>query len=125
MKYAIDIPNFEPFHDPNAIKDLAFEADYSGWDGFCPRWITKNGAVHPSPHQLIQIIDYVKSQQTSPKDIDVTVGGSTFNNLKSQQSLIGSYKKAGPTRWFERLDKSPTIKHALNIVKNGPPFSLI
>lgn len=34
MKYGIDIPNFEPFHDPNVIKQLAIEAEYYGWDGF-------------------------------------------------------------------------------------------
>ena len=34
MKYGIDIPNFEPFHDPNVIKQLAIEAENHEWDGF-------------------------------------------------------------------------------------------
>lgn len=34
MKYGLDIPNFEPYHDPNVVKQLAIEAENYQWDGF-------------------------------------------------------------------------------------------
>ncbi|MQG39115.1 MAG: LLM class flavin-dependent oxidoreductase [SAR202 cluster bacterium] len=34
MKFGIDIPNFEPFHNLEVIKQLAIEAEHYEWDGF-------------------------------------------------------------------------------------------
>jgi alkanesulfonate monooxygenase SsuD/methylene tetrahydromethanopterin reductase-like flavin-dependent oxidoreductase (luciferase family) len=34
MRYAISIPNFGAFGDPNTIADLAVTAEKAGWDGF-------------------------------------------------------------------------------------------
>jgi alkanesulfonate monooxygenase SsuD/methylene tetrahydromethanopterin reductase-like flavin-dependent oxidoreductase (luciferase family) len=34
MRYAVYVPNFGPFGEPRLLRDLAIEAESSGWDGF-------------------------------------------------------------------------------------------
>ena len=34
MKYAINIPNFGRYYNPNDIANIAIEAEKAGWDGF-------------------------------------------------------------------------------------------
>src|SRR5689334_12104356 len=34
MQFAIDIPHFGPFSDPNLVAELAHEAEEAGWNGF-------------------------------------------------------------------------------------------
>jgi alkanesulfonate monooxygenase SsuD/methylene tetrahydromethanopterin reductase-like flavin-dependent oxidoreductase (luciferase family) len=34
MRYGIDVPNLDEFHDPRAVADLARRAEDAGWDGF-------------------------------------------------------------------------------------------
>lgn len=34
MRFAIDLPNFDPFGDPALLADLAVAAEEGGWDGF-------------------------------------------------------------------------------------------
>src|SRR5215472_13141104 len=34
MQFAIDLPPFGPFSDPNLLADLAREAEDAGWNGF-------------------------------------------------------------------------------------------
>lgn len=34
MKFAFNVPNFGPYHDPRLTAELAHEAEESGWDGF-------------------------------------------------------------------------------------------
>ncbi len=34
MKFAFNVPNFGPYHDPRLTAELAHEAEEAGWDGF-------------------------------------------------------------------------------------------
>ncbi len=34
MQFAIDLPPFGPFSDPNLVAELAQEAEEAGWNGF-------------------------------------------------------------------------------------------
>ncbi len=34
MQFALDIPHFGPFSDPQLVAELAYEAEGAGWDGF-------------------------------------------------------------------------------------------
>ena len=51
MQFAIDLPPFGPFSDPNLVADLAHEAEDAGWNGFF-LWDHINYKVEDSPDPL-------------------------------------------------------------------------
>ena len=51
MQFAIDLPPFGPFSDPNLVADLAREAEDAGWDGFF-LWDHINYKLDGSPDTL-------------------------------------------------------------------------
>lgn len=55
MQYAIDLPPFGPFSDPNRVVDLAEIAEEAGWHGFF-LWDHINYKLKGSP-DLVQIAD--------------------------------------------------------------------
>ena len=48
MQFAIDLPPFGPFSDPNLVADLAREAEDAGWHGFF-LWDHINFKLEDSP----------------------------------------------------------------------------
>ena len=36
MRFALNVPNFGAFSDPNTLMELAAEAERAGWDGVLP-----------------------------------------------------------------------------------------
>jgi alkanesulfonate monooxygenase SsuD/methylene tetrahydromethanopterin reductase-like flavin-dependent oxidoreductase (luciferase family) len=46
MRYGIDVPNLDEFHDPRAVADLARRAEDAGWDGFFVWDHVNREAVH-------------------------------------------------------------------------------
>src|SRR5215472_18904209 len=51
MQFAIDLPPFGPFSDPNLVADLAQEAEEAGWNGFF-LWDHINYKLDDSPEPL-------------------------------------------------------------------------
>ena len=51
MQFAIDLPPFGPFSDPNLVADLAQEAEEAGWNGFF-LWDHINFKLAGSPEPL-------------------------------------------------------------------------
>jgi alkanesulfonate monooxygenase SsuD/methylene tetrahydromethanopterin reductase-like flavin-dependent oxidoreductase (luciferase family) len=51
MQFAIDLPPFGPFGDPNLVAELAREAEEAGWHGFF-LWDHINYKLEDSPETL-------------------------------------------------------------------------
>ncbi len=50
MRYAVNLPAFGDFADPNALSELAYEAEQVGWDGF---FIWDHMVFDPSWHPML------------------------------------------------------------------------
>ena len=104
MKHAINIINFGDCGDARVLADLAWEAENAGWDGVLP--ILRDAGIDniPSPHQIREIIAFVRDHRQTDTAFDVVVAGETpGDDPRQAANTVARYAEAGVTWWQEAI----------------------
>jgi alkanesulfonate monooxygenase SsuD/methylene tetrahydromethanopterin reductase-like flavin-dependent oxidoreductase (luciferase family) len=91
------------------------------WDGVIPGWDIMGGQKQ-HPGEVVEMIEYIKSQRTAEGPFDVAYGAQTTGDPGQDAAITRPYIEAGITWWLEDLNPwRGTLAEMRERVRKGPP----